>query len=288
MIEASHTSSGLPDVSRLVKFLAVWLIALLGLLTPNSLLTTAGIAALPLLTMLLWRPGEPPILLLATLNQWLQVFMPVLRADLAGQFVGEDTRLPETAAAAWLGLLTVLVLAVGMRLGAGRRAGIEQRDIDRWSLELKWTRLAALYASALVLALALPEISWMVPSLRQPILAFGALRWIAVFMILWMATGRSDLRRLAAVVVLVETIIGLGGYFSGFKTVYILGAVALLSARSRSTRIAWVGLSVVGVLAVGLGVVWQAVKTRLQAVPEPGREVAGRARFARGTLRLPG
>ena len=65
---------------------------------------------------------------------------------------------------------------------------------------------------------------------------------------------------LAAAVVLVETIIGLGSYFSGFKTVYFLGAVALLSVRSRSSRIAWAGLAVVGVLAVGLGVVWQAVK----------------------------
>ena len=260
MIEVLLTSSGVPDVSRWAKVLAIWLIALLGLLTPNPLLTTAGVAALPLLTMLLWRPGEPPILLLVALNQWIQVFMPALRADLGGQRVGEDIRLPETEAAAWLGLFTVLVLALGMRLGAGRGAGMEQRDVDRWNLELKWTRLAAFYSSALVLALALPEIAWLVPSLRQPILVFGGLRWIAVFMVLWMATGRSDLRLLAALVVLVETIIGLGSYFSGFKTVYFLGAVALLSARARSSRIAWAGLAVVGVLAIGLGVVWQAVK----------------------------
>ena len=110
------------------------------------------------------------------------------------------------------------------------------------------------------LAVAMPEIAWLVPSLRQPILVIGGLRWIAVFICLWMASERSDLRPLAAVVVLVETIIGLGSYFAGFKSVYFLGAVALLSVRYRSSRISWAGLAVVGVLAIGLGIAWQAVK----------------------------
>ena len=260
MIEASLAPSGLDDSRAWVKLLAVWLIALLGLLTPNPLLTTAGIGVLPVLAALLWRPGEPPILLLVALNQWLQVFVPVLRADLAGQRVGEDIHLPEMELAAWLGLLAVVALAFGMRLGAGRGAAPEGGAIDRWGPQVKGSRLAAAYVAALALALALPEIAWLAPSLRQPVLVLGGLRWMAVFIILWLAATRSDLRLLAAIVVLVETIIGLGGYFSDFKTVYVLGAVALLSVRSRSSRIAWAGLAVVGVLAIGLGVVWQAVK----------------------------
>ena len=261
MIDAALTSSAISDISRSVKFLAVLFIALLGLLTPNPLLTTAGIAVLPLLAMLLWRPGEPPILLLVVLNQWTQVFVPVLRADLAGQRVGEDIHLPEMELGAWLGLLAVVGLAFGMRLGVGRGAALDDEATDRWSVQVKGTRLAAVYCAALALALVLPELAWLVPSLRQPILVLGGLRWIAVFIILWLAVIRSDLRLLATAVVLVETIIGLGSYFSGFKTVYFLGAVALLSVRSRSSRIAWAGLAVVGVLAIGLGVVWQAVKT---------------------------
>ena len=242
MIEASLASSGGSDVSRWVKFLAVWLIALLGLLTPNPLLTAVGIGVLPLLAVLLWRPGEPPILLLVVLNQWTQVFVPVLRANLAGQRVGEDIRLPEMELAAWLGLLAVVVLALGMRLGAGRGRPRRTEPSTGGGLQVKGSRLAAVYVGALGLALALPELAWLAPSLRQPILVLGGLRWIAVFVVLWLAATRSDLRLLAAIVVLVETIIGLGGYFSGFKTVYFLGAVALLSARSRSSRIAWAGL----------------------------------------------
>ena len=128
VIEASLASSGVPDVSRWVKLLAVWLIALLGLLTPNPLLTTVGIGVLPVLAALLWRPGEPPILLLVVLNQWTQVFVPVLRADLAGQRVGEDIRLPEMELAAWLGLLAVVVLALGMRIGRRSRGGPGRRS----------------------------------------------------------------------------------------------------------------------------------------------------------------
>ena len=186
--------------------------------------------------------------------------MPVVRANLAGLRVGEDARLPEMELAAWLGLLAIVGLAIGMRLGAGRGASPESGAMDRWGLRVKGSRLATAYVGALALALALPEIVWLAPSLRQPLLVLGGLRWMAVFVVLWLAATRSDLRFLAAIVVLVETIIGLGSYFSDFKTVYFLGAVALLSVRSRSSRIAWAGLAVAGVLAIGLGVVWQAVK----------------------------
>ena len=256
----SVASYRMSDVGRWVKFLAIWLIALFGLLTPNPLLTTVGIGVLPVLAALLWRPGQPPILLLAVLNQWAQVFVPVLRADLAGQRVGEYIRLPEIELAAWLGLITVVGLAFGMRLGVGHGAALDDEAIDRWALQVKGTRLAAVYSAALALAFMLPDLAWLVQSLRQPILILGGLRWIAAFIILWLAVIRNDLRLLAATVVLVETVIGLGSYFSDFKTVYILGVVALLSVRSRSSRIAWAGLAVVGAVAIGLGVVWQVVK----------------------------
>ena len=260
MTDAFVTPYRMNAVGRWAKILAIWLIALSGLLTPNPHLTTLGVGVLPVLAALLWRPGEPPILLLAVLNQWAQVFVPVLRANLSGGHIGEDIRLPEMELAAWLGLLGVVVLALGMRIGAGRGAAPADEAIDRWALQVKGNRLAAMYATALALALMLPELAWLVPSLRQPILVLGGLRWVAAFIILWLSVTRNDLRLLAATVVLVETVIGLGSYFSDFKTVYILGAVALLSVRSRSSRIAWAGLAVVGVVAIGLGVFWQAVK----------------------------
>ena len=78
MNEASLAPSRVDDGGRWVRLLAVWLIALFGFLTPNPLLTAAGIGALAVLAALLWRPHEPPILLLVSLNQWTQVFMPVL------------------------------------------------------------------------------------------------------------------------------------------------------------------------------------------------------------------
>ena len=260
MIEAALTSSGVPDATRWVKVLAVFLIALLGLLTPNPLLTTAGIAVLPLMTLLLWRPGEPPILLLVVLNQWLQVFVPVLRADLAGQRVGEDVRLPEMELAAWLGLCAVVVLAVGMRMGAGRARNRDEDPLGCWIQGVRASRLAGAYLAGLGLSVALPVVTSLAPPLRQPLLVLGGLRWAAVFLLFWAAASRKELRPLAAIVLLLETVLGFGSYFAGFKLVYYLGAVALLAVRYRSNLAGWTGPLIVGVLSIGLGVVWQAVK----------------------------
>ena len=57
---ASLAPSRTEGIGRRVKILVVWLVALLGLLTSNQLLTSAGVGILPVLVALLWRPDEPP------------------------------------------------------------------------------------------------------------------------------------------------------------------------------------------------------------------------------------
>src|SRR5579862_8940990 len=55
------------------------LLALTGPLTKNPLLTPTCFLVLPIMVSLLWRRGEPPILLAICLMQWLQVATPVLQ-----------------------------------------------------------------------------------------------------------------------------------------------------------------------------------------------------------------
>jgi hypothetical protein len=61
--------------------------AAVGYLTPNPLLTSASILALLLLMKLLWRAGEPPVLLFAAWFQWMQITTRVFNADLHGMGV---------------------------------------------------------------------------------------------------------------------------------------------------------------------------------------------------------
>src|SRR4051812_21270977 len=55
----------------------VWLIfaaaAFFGLFSANAALISCGILILPLFVKLVWRRGEPPVLLFACFMQWVQV-----------------------------------------------------------------------------------------------------------------------------------------------------------------------------------------------------------------------
>jgi hypothetical protein len=157
------------------RFWVLIFVAPLGLMTSNPLLTATGLAVVPILIWLLWTPGEPPALLFAAGYQWSQVFTPVLRADLSSQVLGAPP-LPDLELAAWLGLAAVVVLAAGMRFGLGRlQAGWYElpTSIDR--IEIK--RLTLAYVATFVAAFALVEVGVVMPSIRQPALALGAIRW---------------------------------------------------------------------------------------------------------------
>src|SRR5438477_10986154 len=72
--------AGLP----LPVYVGVIIAVLFAMLTSNPLLTAGSIIALLLIARLLWRPGEPPVLLFAAGFQWIQVTMLVLIGDYYG------------------------------------------------------------------------------------------------------------------------------------------------------------------------------------------------------------
>jgi len=88
------SSFGLTNIKRVPS--AVWLfvgtLSFLGLFSPNPGLTISAMLLLAWFFLLLWRPGEPPILLLALGFQWLQVVTKVFNADLLGVPVNELNR----------------------------------------------------------------------------------------------------------------------------------------------------------------------------------------------------
>src|SRR5688500_17987308 len=102
-----------------------WLLALalagISLLSANPLVTALSILTVPVLVSLLWSEGEPPILLFACAIQWLQVttvlhYANFAGADLVFAFGGEELQM-----AVGLGLFGLIALALGARVGSGRR-----------------------------------------------------------------------------------------------------------------------------------------------------------------------
>src|SRR2546428_5140933 len=218
--------------------------------------TRAGLSMVPFLSALLWRLGEPPVLLFAAGFQWLQVFLPVVIAD-RDQFVMNDWWMQ---IAAWLGLGTLIILGAGMRLGCGRRPIMHLQDTNAEDNQLSVSRLAWAYGLTFLLGQAITEAVGLVPGLRQQLLALGGLRWTVIFLVGWAALRDARYRLLAVLVLLIEVALGFSGYFGGFKTVLYLAVVLLIGSGIGVRKVLRPALLPIVLAAVLLTSFWQAVK----------------------------
>ena len=244
--------------------------ALVGLFSANPLLTAGGLMVPPLLFFLLWRMGEPPVLMFAAAFQWIQVFTPILRADARGESLGADGALWELRLAAWLGLGAITALACGMWLGRGDRPIATATQLRALVRELSPNRLLAAYFTSLVLPFLGAALSEAVPGLRQAILGLGLVRWMVAFVVLMAATHETRFRRVASILLIVEIVLGFGGFFSTFKTILFLATIVLLGSDVRKARLLRPAILGVLSLVLVLTTFWQAIKSDYRAFLNQG------------------
>ncbi|MBK8725017.1 MAG: hypothetical protein IPL96_02890 [Holophagaceae bacterium] len=243
--------------------LAAWApLIVLSLFSSNPMLTLASLAVLYVLINLLWRPGEPPILLYVMGYQWLQANILIFYADLQGlplTAVEESTYVVE---ATWLTMIGLLMVILGIRLGAGRSFGQRhQQTVADLAAKLSVRRLFIACLIAIPFGNGLAMVAFGLGGLAQPILALANLHWVLVYLFAYTVMAkRSGYSRLA-VVFGIELISGFLGYFSDFKTVLILLLLAVLAAPGvfRGLRLQMAAGLVAVTLA--LGIFWTGIKT---------------------------
>lgn len=258
--DSRERDSGLPSII----YWGVGALAGLSLLTPNGPLTAASFLVLGVLLRLLWRPGEPPVLLFAVGYQWVQVTAKVFHASLLGLPVGALSISPSIEVATWLSLIGLVVLAGGMRLGVGRLAPIGDRLV-RDTGGMTVVRAFLVYAAAAALAAVVVPLAWAFGPLTQILLSVAAIKWGAFFVLAYLALSRREGLVLFGLAFLFELISGVG-YFSEFKTVFFVTLLAALSTRPRITGGTVAG-ALVGVLVlVALGSAWTVIKPGYRSV----------------------
>lgn len=245
--------------------------AILGLISPNPSLTFFGFLVPPLLFKLLWRSGEPPVLLFAATFQWLQAFALVLSSNISGQGLSSSViQGPELHEAAWLSLIGVLTLAYGMKL-SGRTGYATPRDrFAEQARMLNINRLMLLYPLGVLSSTLAVFLGGRLPSLRQPLVACADVKWIPVFLIVWYSGQTGKSRPAAAIIVLVEVLVGFTGYFSTFKSVLFLLLVVILGASTSRRRMSLGGIFIVSITIFCLSSYWQVIKTDYRAYLNQG------------------
>jgi len=244
---------------------AVWLLAgslsVLGLFTPNPDLTIAAFLLLSWFFLLLWRPGEPPILLFALGYQWLQVVTKIFEAGVLGlpvQALNEYGGNIEKAI--WLSMASLFVLALGMRLALARYKIADIELARSEAMHFSPARLWLFYLVTVVFSVVILSIAWVFPGITQVALALANIKWAAYFMLAFVCFLQPARLPLLLMAFGIELVLGIGAYFSSFKTVFFVTILAYVASGKRlSGRQIAVVLSLSTVLFL-MSLAWTAIK----------------------------
>ncbi len=257
-----------------VVFPAAFVFLLLFGFGPNLPLAILSVIILILGSALLWRPGDSPILLLLFGYQWLQASARIFHSNFKGVDVSDlSYAVGQVSLASFLSLVALLTLAIGLRIGAGPWRAFDGQVCRYIAISQNTKSWFRLYALAWVGSAAALLLAQYVPGLSQPLLAATTLKW-AFFWILAYATfiRPSDDRKYLLLAFLFELALGLGGYFSEFRTVFFITIMAMAAAGTRISGRWIVALSALGALLLTIAVVWTAVKDEYRDFVSGGRK----------------
>jgi hypothetical protein len=232
--------------------------------TANSWLTMGSVLMLPVLASLLWFAGEPPVLLFASLIQWLQAAVAIYYANYYNQSLADVNGIPEFYTATWLSLLGVLALAAGMRLAVWRRVMLTA-ETDREAGRLEARKIFAVYLTAFVSFYFLGQVAYLIPALRQPLMALTTLRWVLVYLLFYTVLRQKRNYALLTAVMLLELVVGFLGFFSAFRGVFLILLVVLPTAQLVVTGWRVLQAVVIAIVLIALSVVWTVVKEEYRA-----------------------
>lgn len=238
---------------------------------PNAGLALLSCAVLLAGLLLLWRSGEPPILLFVFLYQWLQCSVGVFYSN--WKDIPLDHLMTHVGAhdqSATLCLLGLLVLGLGLRFGAGR----QDSNFSRAALSVAtpYATVVKLFVAVWILAGVCTLLAQAAPGASQLFLAFASFKWAAFVLLTYATFVRPDGNYLIwASAFLVEFAMALGGYFSSFREVFLFTLIALGAAQVRvSPRQALLGALLVGALLY-VTVIWTAIKVDYRAFVRGGQ-----------------
>jgi hypothetical protein len=222
----------------------------------------AGLAVLVLWAGWRYLPHEdgPPVLAMAFTFQWLQVTIGLFYFGITGRSL-EAVELSDYRPMVLIGLGCLVALLLGLKLGmrlVRRPSPAAGPQEDR---AFSWPVLIIAYAVSVALTGTIQEFAWEVPSLTQAILALTFVRFAMLFMMFCRLCKPRIRWGWIGVILAAEIVLGLTGYFAGFREPLMLAAVALLGAFDRRRITHWLALGLFASVMFVTGLMWMAVRT---------------------------
>jgi hypothetical protein len=226
-----------------------------------SVTIAAGLVTI-LAVKLLWRPGEPPTLLLLAAIHLLQVNTALVYANLTGVNVNTLSEYGVNLEnATFVALGGVLCLILGMAFGDAGPAvwspAVAQAEALTWSPRSAFR----FWLVTLGISLLFGTLSSLSEGVRQLFLAGAGIQWIGIFLLAYICLSQKS--GLGYFLVAVGTEIGLGftGFFGEFREVFLVLFVAFAAARPKLGFRSIAAIVIAAAFALVFSAFWSAIKT---------------------------
>ncbi len=275
MAEVIHLDRVSPPVlvvSGLVVIFIIWGIAI----GESPTLTIAAGLVTIIAMMLLWRPREPPTLLLLAAIHLIQVNTLLVYANVTGvninsmslySYYGVDFEYTT-----FIALGAVLCLILGMSIGNSGHSfwspADAQAEARRWSPRSGFR----FWLVTLGLSLFFSALSALSEGVRQLFLAGAGIQWIGLFLLAYICLSQKRGLSYFLFAVGSEVALGFSGFFGEFKEVFYVLFVAFAAARPKLNFPSIVAIVLTAVVALTCSVFWSAVKTDYRAFLNQGSE----------------
>jgi hypothetical protein len=153
----------------------------------------------------------------------------------------------------------VLAMSAGIRLGLTLRKPPDPHQ-PRPGFAVSLGLLVTLYVGTVFLEGTLTTIAPDYPSIRQMITTFDSARLGVLFMILRRLCAPPPRFGVVAAVVTIEVVLGITGFFAGFREPIVLAVLAMLEVFDRRNVRHWFALGVASAAICMLGVLWMGIR----------------------------
>jgi hypothetical protein len=224
----------------------------------------AGAFAPWLICTILNTPAMPAGVAFFLVWQWGQTFARALVTLVDGESLSSGIYGPDVARAYWYMLASLDVIAICFRLLVGSVRAPSWRERESY-LDWRPADLFIAYIGSQALNLVAIFAKSVVPSLEQQLEQVQYVKMIVLFLLFAnvMASGRG--RMFLFLTFGIELVSGFSSIFGGFRSVFIVLAVAGLGARVRWTPTVGIGAAISSALLVVLALFWTAIKQDYRA-----------------------
>ncbi len=233
---------------------------LISVFSHNQILTFFSFIILITSVRLVWRKNEPPIFPFIIIYHWFQISTKIFHSNFLNLDINVISSSYSTDQAIWLSLIGLFCLSYGINIIIKNMKLVNYNTINSYGNLYSLKKLFKIYLITFVLYALLKEIMFSIPQLTQIISGIMKFKMILVYLFFLVSFIKKEYK-LMVLILIIEIIFGLLGFFSSFKEPFFLLFLAFFTINSNLTKRALKVLILPTFTVIVLLMTWTVIKT---------------------------